>query len=164
MSTDANKIDIFPRILFRCPLPGQSFDCCRFPIWELLPLTAHGFEQFWILKRIAENKILLVYSYGWGSAARTCYFTTSTQSSHAATRNKWEIVDRGLVGWRTKGEIPLYASPGSGMEQGTGCGCGLDPARPFSHEITAGIDCGKSLQIRRRGPVDSKKRLPSFHN
>jgi hypothetical protein len=66
VSTDANKIGVFPGILFRCPFPGQSFNCCRFPILELLPLAAHEFEQFWILKRIAENKILLVYSCGWG--------------------------------------------------------------------------------------------------
>lgn len=44
VSTDANKIGVFPGILFRRPFPGQSFDCCRFPIWELLPLPAHGFE------------------------------------------------------------------------------------------------------------------------
>jgi len=44
------------------------------------------------------------------------------------------------------------------MEQGTGCGCGLDRARPFSRETAPGLDSGKSLRIRRRGPVDSKKK------
>lgn len=84
-STDANKIGVFPGVLFRRPFPGKSFDCCRFPIRELLPLAAHGFEHFWILKRIAENKILLVDSCGWGFATRTRRSTTSTRSAHAAT-------------------------------------------------------------------------------
>jgi hypothetical protein len=83
VSTDTNKISVFPGVLFRRPFPGQSFDCCRFPIRELLPLAAHGFEQFWILKRIAKNKIFLVYSCGWEFATRTCGSTTSTWSAHA---------------------------------------------------------------------------------
>ena len=44
------------------------------------------------------------------------------------------------------------------MEQGTGCGRGLDQARPFSHETAPGFDSEKSLRIRRRGPVGSKKK------
>ena len=85
VSTDANKIGVFPGVLFRCPFPGQSFDCCRFPIQELLPLAAHGFEQFWIPKRIAEDKILLVDSCGWGFATRTRRSTTSTQTDPSMT-------------------------------------------------------------------------------
>ena len=52
--------------------------------------------------------------------------------------------DGGLIGQRTKGEIPLYASPGSRMEQGTGCGGRLDQVRPTSHEIAPGLHSGKS--------------------
>src|SRR5882757_9937143 len=85
LSTDTNKINIFPGVLFRRPFPGQSVNICRFPIRELLPLAAHGFEQFWILKRIAENNILLVYFCGWEFATRTCRSTTSTWSAHATT-------------------------------------------------------------------------------
>ena len=82
VSTGANKFNVFPGILFRRPLPGQSFSCCGFPIRELLPLAAHGFEQFWILKRIAENQILLLIT------TRTRRSTISTRWSrfvHATT-------------------------------------------------------------------------------
>lgn len=67
---------------------SQSFNCCRFPIWELLSLAVHGFEQFWILERIAEDSILQVYSCGWGFTTRTCSSNTSAQSAHAATPTK----------------------------------------------------------------------------
>ena len=63
-SANSNKIDVLPHILFCCPFPGQSFHCCRLPIWKLLPLTLHGFKQVWILKRIAKDKILLAHSCG----------------------------------------------------------------------------------------------------
>jgi len=57
---------MLPGIFFRRPFPSQSFHIGSFPIRELLPLAAHGFEQFWILKKIPENKVLLVHSCRMG--------------------------------------------------------------------------------------------------
>ena len=50
----------------------------------------------------------------------------------------------GSVGQYAKGEIPLSASPGSGTEQGMGCGGGLRQVRPLFHGIALGIHPGKT--------------------
>jgi len=95
--------------------------------------------------------------------------TTSTRSAHATTPTQTDpsmtfasqichtaskIVAKSISGlwmgdWsvsapRVKSPCTYYASPGSGMEQGTGCGGDLHQVRLTSHEIPPGLHSGKS--------------------